>query len=314
MIPLLTLGLPGSGATAVILAAFLLHGVQPGPMMFESPASTLMVYTILASMFASVIGMCLLGVLGLVRAFTATFYGIWNYLFRPFLLIVLLTASLVSLIANVTWNLRGEEIAVRRAIGDDRFAARGEELEALDDRAERAVARGILAVHVGRDRAADGRGRMTRRDRQIPAAREREALHVADARASLDADSALMLVESKNTAERRERLAHGIGAEARGDVRDAGAARDARHVLRQRFEQTVAIRPLHAAARAELAIEARKIDVGEREASHVGAARGLQADSSSSSSSLPSPVSTSNRRCRSRLASFVVCRSAVSSS
>jgi len=61
MIPLLTLGLPGSGATAVILAAFLLHGVQPGPMLFEDPSSTLMVYTILASMFASVIGMCLLG-------------------------------------------------------------------------------------------------------------------------------------------------------------------------------------------------------------------------------------------------------------
>jgi putative tricarboxylic transport membrane protein len=61
MIPLLTLGLPGSGATAVILAAFLLHGVQPGPMLFENPDSTLMVYTILASMFASVVGMCVLG-------------------------------------------------------------------------------------------------------------------------------------------------------------------------------------------------------------------------------------------------------------
>ena len=31
IVPLLTLGIPGSGATAVILAAFLLHGVQPGP-------------------------------------------------------------------------------------------------------------------------------------------------------------------------------------------------------------------------------------------------------------------------------------------
>jgi putative tricarboxylic transport membrane protein len=61
MIPLLTLGLPGSGATAVILAAFLLHGVQPGPMLMGDPASSLMVYTILASMFASVIGMCLVG-------------------------------------------------------------------------------------------------------------------------------------------------------------------------------------------------------------------------------------------------------------
>lgn len=61
MIPLLTLGIPGSGATAVILAAFLLHGVQPGPMLLTDPGSAVMVYTIFASMFASVIGMCLLG-------------------------------------------------------------------------------------------------------------------------------------------------------------------------------------------------------------------------------------------------------------
>lgn len=61
MVPLLTLGLPGSGATAVILAAFLLHGVQPGPFMLKNPDSAQIVYTILASMFVSVIGMCLLG-------------------------------------------------------------------------------------------------------------------------------------------------------------------------------------------------------------------------------------------------------------
>ncbi|HVB49877.1 MAG TPA: tripartite tricarboxylate transporter permease, partial [Burkholderiales bacterium] len=63
MIPLLTLGIPGSGATAVILAAFLLHGVQPGPMLFTDPASKAVVYTILASLFVGVIGMCLLGFL-----------------------------------------------------------------------------------------------------------------------------------------------------------------------------------------------------------------------------------------------------------
>ncbi|MBI4607714.1 MAG: tripartite tricarboxylate transporter permease, partial [Candidatus Rokubacteria bacterium] len=34
MIPLLTLGIPGSGATAVMMGAFLLHGVQPGPLLF----------------------------------------------------------------------------------------------------------------------------------------------------------------------------------------------------------------------------------------------------------------------------------------
>ncbi len=61
MIPLLTLGIPGSGATAVILAAFLLHGVQPGPMLFQDPASKEVIYTILASLFVGVIGMCLMG-------------------------------------------------------------------------------------------------------------------------------------------------------------------------------------------------------------------------------------------------------------
>ena len=61
MIPLLTLGIPGSGATAVILAAFLLHGIQPGPMLFTNPDSKAVVYTILASLFVGVIGMCLMG-------------------------------------------------------------------------------------------------------------------------------------------------------------------------------------------------------------------------------------------------------------
>ena len=61
LIPMLTLGIPGSAATAVILAAFLLHGVQPGPMLLTDPASKVTVYTILASMFVAVIGMCLVG-------------------------------------------------------------------------------------------------------------------------------------------------------------------------------------------------------------------------------------------------------------
>ncbi|ONI43290.1 hypothetical protein AN640_06510 [Candidatus Epulonipiscium fishelsonii] len=34
MIPLLTLGIPGDGVTALLLGAFILHGIQPGPTMF----------------------------------------------------------------------------------------------------------------------------------------------------------------------------------------------------------------------------------------------------------------------------------------
>jgi putative tricarboxylic transport membrane protein len=58
-VPLLTMGIPGSGATAIILAAFLLHGIQPGPQVFAS--SPELINTVFASVFASVIGMCVLG-------------------------------------------------------------------------------------------------------------------------------------------------------------------------------------------------------------------------------------------------------------
>jgi len=59
MVPLLALGIPGSGATAVILGAFLLHGVQPGPQIFIAHPDT--AYAILASLFVGVIGMCVIG-------------------------------------------------------------------------------------------------------------------------------------------------------------------------------------------------------------------------------------------------------------
>jgi len=86
MVPLLALGIPGSGATAVILGAFLLHGVQPGPQIFQTEAR--MVYTIFASMFAAVIGMCLLGyfairplvrVLALPEAVTSAFVALFCF-------------------------------------------------------------------------------------------------------------------------------------------------------------------------------------------------------------------------------------------
>jgi putative tricarboxylic transport membrane protein len=35
MVPLLTLGIPGSGATAVLLGGFLMWGLQPGPLLME---------------------------------------------------------------------------------------------------------------------------------------------------------------------------------------------------------------------------------------------------------------------------------------
>ncbi len=46
MIPLLSLGLPGDSVTAVLIGAFVLHGVQPGPLLFQQHAP--LAYSILA--------------------------------------------------------------------------------------------------------------------------------------------------------------------------------------------------------------------------------------------------------------------------
>jgi putative tricarboxylic transport membrane protein len=59
MVPLLTLGIPGSAATAIMLAAMMLHGVNPGPLLFLSDPS--MVYTIFAAMIIANILMIVAG-------------------------------------------------------------------------------------------------------------------------------------------------------------------------------------------------------------------------------------------------------------
>jgi len=38
MIPLLSLGIPGDSVTAVLIGAFILHGIQPGPLLFQQHA------------------------------------------------------------------------------------------------------------------------------------------------------------------------------------------------------------------------------------------------------------------------------------
>ncbi len=59
LVPLLALGIPGSGATAIILGAFMLHGVQPGPQVLVSSAP--IVYTVFASLYLGIVLMCVLG-------------------------------------------------------------------------------------------------------------------------------------------------------------------------------------------------------------------------------------------------------------
>ncbi|MFB0919027.1 MAG: tripartite tricarboxylate transporter permease [Clostridiaceae bacterium] len=54
IIPLLALGIPGSATTAIMLGAFILHGIQPGPLIFKEQGP--LVYTIFAgAMMANIL-------------------------------------------------------------------------------------------------------------------------------------------------------------------------------------------------------------------------------------------------------------------
>jgi putative tricarboxylic transport membrane protein len=66
MIPLLTLGIPGSAATAIMLAALLIHGVNPGPLLFATDPR--LVYTVFISMIVANLLMIAAG-LGVARGF-----------------------------------------------------------------------------------------------------------------------------------------------------------------------------------------------------------------------------------------------------
>lgn len=66
MIPMLSLGIPGDGATAILLGAFMIKGIAPGPALFSSHLDT--VYQIFCGMGLSNILMAVLG-FGLLRIF-----------------------------------------------------------------------------------------------------------------------------------------------------------------------------------------------------------------------------------------------------
>jgi putative tricarboxylic transport membrane protein len=71
MVPLLSLGIPGSATTAVILGAFILHGLQPGPMLINDAPD--LVYTIFIS---------LLLVNLLILVFSKPFIGLFSKIMR----------------------------------------------------------------------------------------------------------------------------------------------------------------------------------------------------------------------------------------
>jgi len=66
MVPTLTLGIPGSGTTAVILGAFIMHGMRPGPLLFMTQPTLL--YAVFISMIIANLLLFFGGIYG-VKAF-----------------------------------------------------------------------------------------------------------------------------------------------------------------------------------------------------------------------------------------------------
>ncbi len=64
LIPLFTLGIPGNVATAILIGAFVLHGVQPGPLMFEQHGE--MVYGIYGAMIIGNLCLLVIGYYGIL--------------------------------------------------------------------------------------------------------------------------------------------------------------------------------------------------------------------------------------------------------
>lgn len=61
MIPLLTMGIPGSGTTAVMLGALIMLGIKPGPLLFENDPTT--VWSLINSMFIGNIALVIINIL-----------------------------------------------------------------------------------------------------------------------------------------------------------------------------------------------------------------------------------------------------------
>jgi len=63
MIPLLSLGVPGDAVTAVLLGAFIIQGLQPGPLLYKEHLD--LVYNIFASMIVANVAMFVVGAIGI---------------------------------------------------------------------------------------------------------------------------------------------------------------------------------------------------------------------------------------------------------
>lgn len=91
MIPLLTLGIPGSVSAALIISAFMIHGIQPGPLLFEQQGR--LIYSLFGAMIVANVVNLLAGQLGL-RFWTRVVTAPESVIFSSALLLCIVGVSL----------------------------------------------------------------------------------------------------------------------------------------------------------------------------------------------------------------------------
>ena len=101
LIPMLSLGIPGSASSAVLLAALILHGIRPGPMLMTQEAP--LVWGLIASMFIGNIILLILN-LPLAPLFAAILRVPYVYLAPGILAVSLVGAYAATLDMGEVWK------------------------------------------------------------------------------------------------------------------------------------------------------------------------------------------------------------------
>lgn len=89
MIPLLALGVPGDSNTAVLMGAFIMHGFQPGPMMYVEHLD--IVYAVFGALLAANLAFLVIGMLG-VNLFSKVI-SVERYFLIPCILVLSLVGA-----------------------------------------------------------------------------------------------------------------------------------------------------------------------------------------------------------------------------
>jgi putative tricarboxylic transport membrane protein len=113
LVPMLGLGIPGSNSAAVLLGGFLIHGLVPGPMLFERNADV--VYGLYGGLFAANVAMVVLGIVIMTPCMGLVTRP------RPYL-----TAFIYALVVSGAYSLEGSlfHVALALAFGAIGYALR----------------------------------------------------------------------------------------------------------------------------------------------------------------------------------------------